>query len=504
MGLFGEFVLDNDDLDAVLNEGCRLIAEALCVDLAKVIQIERASDSGVVRAGIGWQPGIVGNQQVSLQERSSEAYAIETSAPVITTNIADEERFDIPTFLKDHGVKALVNVPIFLPRRRAWGILQVDAREPREFGEEDIEFLKTYAMVLGPVIDRLQTVAELSNAEQRLQLVVENARSYIMILSDSDDMITAWLAGSEEILGWEAEEIVGRPASTIFTLEDRAKGVSARELARARSDGASPNVRWHLKKDGTQRFLDGQTIALRSADGLLTGYLKIAQDITERKHNEERQELLLAELQHRVRNVLAMVRSLAQRTVSGGTSLEEVGGLLKGRIDALARTQTLLTRALGAGVDLEGLVRDELEAQAANPDEFDIAGPSIELSPKAAEVVTLAVHELATNAAKYGAFRQESGRLSVVWRIDQEEQPPWLRFSWRENNLRLSVQSKRRSGFGTELLERRVPYELKGQGRLRFDEDCLTASIEFPLVAGASILQTSDPLKTGAGVRHDG
>lgn len=157
---FGDFVLDHDDLDEILNEACRLVARALDCDLAKVIEIEHATDEGFVRAGFGWQDGIVGHQRISLSERSSEAFAIEITAPVIANNIESEDRFEFPAFLRDHGVVALVNVPIFVPGRVPYGILQVDARRPREFDDEDIQFLKTYAMTLGPVVDRLHLAKE--------------------------------------------------------------------------------------------------------------------------------------------------------------------------------------------------------------------------------------------------------------------------------------------------------------------------------------------------------
>ncbi len=157
---FGDFVLDHEDIDEILAEGCRLVAAALGADLAKVIEIERDSNTGFIRAGIGWNPGIVGKERISLTEQSSEAYAIRETQPVITNDIGREDRFEFPSFLTDHGVVALVNVPIFLPGRIPWGILQVDAREPREFDQEDIEFLKTYSMVLGPVIDRIQLARE--------------------------------------------------------------------------------------------------------------------------------------------------------------------------------------------------------------------------------------------------------------------------------------------------------------------------------------------------------
>ncbi len=157
---FGDFVLHHDDLDEILSEGCRLVAAALGADLAKVIEIDRETNSGLIRAGVGWKPGIVGQERINLSARSSEAYAIEKSEPVITNNIANEERFEFPTFLNDHGVVALVNVPIYLPGRIPYGILQVDARKPREFDKQDVDFLKTYSMVLGPVIDRLHLASE--------------------------------------------------------------------------------------------------------------------------------------------------------------------------------------------------------------------------------------------------------------------------------------------------------------------------------------------------------
>lgn len=282
---FGDFVLDHEDLDAVLNEACRLVAEGLNVELAKVIEIDRSSDTGLVRAGIGWRPGLVGHERISLTERSSEAFSIDQAKPVITQDIESEDRFEFPQFLREHGVVALVNVPIFLPGRTPYGLLQVDSRQSRDFDEHDVEFLKTYAMILGPAIDRLRTAAALRVADERLQLI-ENARAYVMVVTDADDRITAWLGGSEDILGWSRNEALGRPAEMIFTDEDRARGVPAQELARARESGTTADVRWHQRRDGSRVFLDGQTIAIRHPDGELRGYLKIAQDVTERIRTE--------------------------------------------------------------------------------------------------------------------------------------------------------------------------------------------------------------------------
>lgn len=489
---FGEFVLDNDDLQKVLDEACRLIAIALDVDLAKVVEIDRATNTGLVRAGVGWRPGIVGRERVDLDELSSEAYAIKTTEPVITNDVAREERFHFPRFLLEHGVVALVNVPILLPGRKPYGVLQVDARQARNFDQRDIEFLKIYAMVLGPVVDRLKTAVELRHAGQRLRHVVESARDYVIVLSDPDDRITDWLAGSAAILGWSAEEMVGQSTARLFTDEDRSAGVPDRELARAREDGVAPNVRWHSRKDGSRVFLDGQTVALRGVTGELLGYLKIAQDVTERRRSEERQSVLLAELQHRVRNVLAMVRAIVRRSAVGGLTAEQIREHLEGRIDAMARTQALLTRSVGRGVELEDLVRDELVAQSSGVTP-QVSGPPVQLAPKAAEVLTLAVHELATNSVKYGALGQPGARLAVEWARERRDSVEWLRFRWSETGVRIADSEPRRRGFGTELITRRVPYELSGAGRIEIGADEVQCTIELPLVPGESILDTGRP-----------
>lgn len=135
---FGDFALRCEDLDEILMRACHLVGDALGTELSKVLEIERGEHQALVRAGVGWKPGVVGQAKVSLGERSSEAYSIKVSRPVITPNIHQEERFDLADFLCEHGVQALVNVPIFLPGGRPYGLLQVDAREPRDFGEEDV------------------------------------------------------------------------------------------------------------------------------------------------------------------------------------------------------------------------------------------------------------------------------------------------------------------------------------------------------------------------------
>ncbi|TNC48432.1 GAF domain-containing protein [Rubellimicrobium rubrum] len=170
---FGDLVLRSDDLDKVLQEACRIVGDTLDTDLAKILEIQPEKEELLVKAGVGWRPGIVGQMRLPLGERSSETFAIDLAEPVIMKDIHHEDRFDIPEFLKEHGVLALVNVPIFLPGKRPYGLLQVDSREPREFGPEDIAFLQTYTTILGPVIDRLHKSHSLEQALQTNQQLLQ-------------------------------------------------------------------------------------------------------------------------------------------------------------------------------------------------------------------------------------------------------------------------------------------------------------------------------------------
>ena len=165
---FGEFTMRSDNLDEVLTEACRLVGEAMGTKRAKVLEIQDDGHCLLVRAGVGWAPEVVGRVRLEMTERSSETFSIKVGKPVISRDINQEDRFEVPAFMKEAGVIALANVPIFLPGGQAYGLLQVDATERREFGEGDTEFLRTYATILGPVIDRLHKVRRLRPDGERL------------------------------------------------------------------------------------------------------------------------------------------------------------------------------------------------------------------------------------------------------------------------------------------------------------------------------------------------
>jgi two-component sensor histidine kinase len=208
----------------------------------------------------------------------------------------------------------------------------------------------------------------------------------------------------------------------------------------------------------------------------------------------QRQALLTSELRHRVSNLIAVIRTISSRTAQSAKSMKEYAEVMDGRLMALARTQELLTRNGSSGADVIDVVRNEIGLQALAGN-YNVDGPRVVISAKAAEVLGLAVHELATNSLKYGALSGASGCVSASWKVMPRDGESWLSFDWSEKRAQtLEKTVPFRRGFGSELIERRIPYELEGVGRLTIDEYGAHCHIEFPLRSGASILETDAPI----------
>lgn len=345
------------------------------------------------------------------------------------------------------------------------------------------------ACAIHDIDDFKRSSEALRESEERLRRIVAGATDYAIFATDPVGLITDWMPGAEAVFGWSAEEAIGQSFTMTFVPEDRAAQEPEKELAIAGSEALAPNVRWHLRKDGRRVFIEGTATPLIDEGGALKGFLKIGQDVTERHAAEARQKLLLEELQHRVRNILGMIRSIARQSSDDYDDIDEYTAHLSGRLDALARTQVLLTRAAGAKVDLESLLRDELAAQIADHDRFEVEGPAVALAPRAAEVLGLALHELGTNSIKYGALAQPSGRIDIRWSVAPIGEDRWLQLVWQEY-CALDTTEPIRRGFGTELIEQRVPYELAGEATLDVTSHGVRAEIAFPLVDGTSVLET--------------
>jgi two-component sensor histidine kinase len=170
---FGRQALMVDDLDALLHEAVVLAAQGLGIRRAKVMEALPGGDKLLMRAGTGWKPGLVGKLVVDAGSRSSGGFTLYTGKPVIAEDIENEKRFDVPDFLREHGIRSLINV-IIQGKGEAFGVLEVDSTRQRSFNQEDVDFLQSYANVLAAAIDRNQTNDALTRlADERAILLRE-------------------------------------------------------------------------------------------------------------------------------------------------------------------------------------------------------------------------------------------------------------------------------------------------------------------------------------------
>jgi PAS domain S-box-containing protein len=206
-------------------------------------------------------------------------------------------------------------------------------------------------------------------------------------------------------------------------------------------------------------------------------YAGTIQDITARKLAERQQTVLVAELNHRVKNMLATVQAIAFQTLRGEVPLGEARGRFEARLMALSRAHNLLTAENWIGASLERVVADATE-HLSDGDRFDVSGEPLRLAPRAALALAMALHELGTNAAKYGALAAESGRVAIGWKVDGDR----LRLEWRERGGP-AVKPPNRRGFGSRLIERGLQADLGGAASLHFEPGGLRCEIEASLEA---------------------
>jgi two-component system, chemotaxis family, CheB/CheR fusion protein len=191
-------------------------------------------------------------------------------------------------------------------------------------------------------------------------------------------------------------------------------------------------------------------------------------------------ELPPAEYQRQLRNLFSVLRVIVRRTAEGQAGLETYAAHLEGRIGALARVHQMLMRAPGAEVDLNELVCGEIRALVMPARRYSIDGPEIRIAGDAAGPLALALHELAVNALIHGAFGTPEGHVAVEWKIVSEGGAEWLQLDWRETGVTIPVRKSVSRGFGVELIERTLPYELNARTSIAFDAGGAHYHIQVP------------------------
>jgi two-component sensor histidine kinase len=236
--------------------------------------------------------------------------------------------------------------------------------------------------------------------------------------------------------------------------------------------------RFRRASDGEYRWHQTRAVPLGQPGLRDTEWVGTSTDIHTLRSLQERQKVLLAELQHRTRNLLAVVQSIARRTLRSSASLGDFREEYERRLRALGRVQSLLARSDHHSIELRELLELEFHAHGVSQATANVSvhGPPVRLSASAGQVMALAFHELATNAVKYGALGQPAGKLSIAWQADDTAEGQMVRIEWREIDIEIP-EGARRKGYGSELIERALPYQLGAKTRLQIGPDDVRCEI---------------------------
>lgn len=232
---------------------------------------------------------------------------------------------------------------------------------------------------------------------------------------------------------------------------------------------------------GNPKWWDVSVSPIIGADGLPESILSVSRDVTELKLAEERQRLLALELKHRIKNTIAMIQAIANQTLRSGEATPDIKAQLMDRLRMMADAQDLLTQSAWSKADLHALAGNVLRPHGGM-ERVKHAGPDVELSSKCALAMSLALHELATNATKYGALSNETGQVEVVWTIDDRAQPPRFEFIWRETRGPV-VTPPSRTGFGSRMIERALAGYFSGAAEIDYAPSGVVFTLSAPLEA---------------------
>jgi PAS domain S-box-containing protein len=322
-----------------------------------------------------------------------------------------------------------------------------------------------------------------SRRQRFLEAILESATDYAIIAMDLDGLVTSWNEGAYRILGWTEAEIIGQPASVFFTLEDRQNAIPHMEMQRSLQKGRASDERWHQKKNGSCFWASGEMMPLKDEAGETQGFLKILRDRTEHQQAEQRQAMLTQELAHRVKNTLAIVQAISSQTFKGEIPFAQARESFNARLMALSQAHDVLMQGSWSEASLRVLLESVSTVHAhGDPARFHVSGPDIKLGARAALSFALVLHELGTNAVKYGALSVPDGRVSVTWELIPDDAGQRLRFAWRETGGPKVVPPSR-AGFGTRLIEHSFRQHSDGTVELRYLPEGVVMQLDFLLAS---------------------
>ncbi|MDY7108093.1 MAG: PAS domain S-box protein [Planctomycetota bacterium] len=335
------------------------------------------------------------------------------------------------------------------------------------------------------ITDRAQTREALEEERRRAQEYL-NIAGVMLVVLERDGAVSLINRKGCEVLGRAEHEILGRNWFDHFVPEairGRVRAVFDRLMA-GEVELTEYVENPIINARGEQRLIAWHNVALRDREGKLVQTLSSGEDITDRRKAEEQQQQMMRELDHRVKNNLAAVLSIAEQTVSGADSLDAFAEAFTGRVRSMAIAHEMLARSRWEGANLREMLHRLLAPYRDDDDRrFSCEGPPVTLPASVTQSLCMVIHELVTNAVKYGALASPQGRVWIGW--EREHPGPsaeQLRLTWLERDGPPVTRPAHR-GFGTALIERMIAYQLHGHARLNFDRAGVNCTMLIPLTS---------------------
>lgn len=372
------------------------------------------------------------------------------------------------------GIEAYLLAPV-VREGRATAYLFLNDDRPRRWSERQQELARDVAGRLWLALRNADSSARLSASEQRFDAIFNKAALGLSEV-DAQGRFIRFNPAMGRLLGRAPEDARALTVAGVTHPDDIAE--TRARLDQAIAAGGSFDIeKRYLRPDGETIWAVSNITRLIDADGTAS-FFTVTADVTERKEQDRIRAWLLAELNHRVKNNLSTVQALAHQSIVSSATLDEFQRAFDARLMALSRAHDLLMRETWTSAGLGQVVAETLAPFDLDGDgRIVIGGPEVRLSPTAAVTMTLALHELATNAARFGALSRPGGHVTVEWSIDQGAA---LDLSWRESGGP-EVFSPSRRGFGSRLIERGAARELGGHVRLDFNPGGVACAFHLPL-----------------------
>ncbi|WP_201859320.1 PAS domain-containing sensor histidine kinase [Microvirga soli] len=329
------------------------------------------------------------------------------------------------------------------------------------------------------VTERVQAEDSLRESEARFRNLADNAPVMVWV-TEADGTCTYLSRSWYEFTGQTPETGLGFGWLDAVHPED--SGWSGDVFRTANAEKGPFRVEYRLRRaDGTYRWAIDAAAPRFGVDGTFLGYVGSVLDITDRKQVEEHRELLINELNHRVKNTLTIVQSMASQSLKQMSEENRPKvQAFEDRLFALARAHDVLTRENWEGAELREIINEVVEPYLRQKTKhFEIEGPHLRLIPRTALAIAMAIHELATNAAKYGALSVSSGCVFITWTVTSDENPH-LELRWQERDGP-PVSLPTRRGFGTRLIERSLATDVGGDVRLTYEPAGVVCVMSVPL-----------------------